>query len=1801
MSDTLDRVREKYPQYKDTPDDELALRIGTKYPAYLERDPGFKEQFQGVVAERSIKVATKGTGDLVKVLSNPALGEAAEAGREQSAFQRATDSVQAPPRDALERAARNFQEAGPAAFGKDYTREPIDIGGTKIMPTEGLQFPNVQPPPEAGTTEKVAAGLYNVGVSIPNFALSPEGIATMIAPEVLPAKLIGPLLKGIFAGLMAKSTGEQLGKASVTHDPQDVTEGLASLVMAGGIASHGALETINERRKTLGLDPVSKPMAGLVTTLMKRLKPANQDAPLSMAAEQAKEVAPMTAAAVQAQPEILSIDKPLRIVQGKPETGKDKVQFKQEGTEDLSTREFLPKTAQAEVEATKTPTEPEKPQAEAKVAPVEPETEPTEDLQAQMDAEIGQDETGTKETAPEQPATEAAAPATAPEKPAEPEKKKLTPEEARAKIKADLEAFRVKRDAHVSENLKAAGEGDSGVEMRENDRPDVRILITKEPTDPSKWRATRVDEHGPSGHQVFDSRDAAIRAYSGEAHTEKVAGPSYASVGQYSVSKVVEPEKSSPKAEPEKVEPPKPKVKPRPLTKPEQEEFQDLSIKARRAREQGGEQLTTEETQRYEHLTALAGQMDLLGEDANSGIRSRIKQLREKIGEMDRLRIRTQERAFESRHRREELIKEARTYDEAANKAREEARELEQKLPEYQEEQDRRRAERQQVREAEAAARANGEDLFNAWPKPLTAEPELPTSQTKAEFKESNPKLPDADKFHEAAVRAAVDNDQPVDPQVLEEYPDLKPKETPPTQESTHVGVTTPEQGAVQPDGSIANPDHPADAPAAKEQPKIDPNQKYRIGTSPQTYTLIERLDSTEVERENGEQPVRVRNEKTGVQEIVMEDQLHPVRSLTDEEKAAGKGPSKKQLDAQLQKLGLDPSEFKSAREKKAAIKRERQKMEGPGSPSASQGPDPKAQIQQLEESFRNIDGKKLTLQQKADQIWDDSKKRFESGKDGVSRAITGLKNAGDYLIHVAKGYGMVDDIRRLKGDLSADIETRGRLARKFAKTVLKEMPNKAERAAIRKWVDAGGDDLWLIQGENEAPAQYKQAYRDARNLSPDALVAAQNIRNYFESRLQEAIDAGVLEQGVADYIHRVYERDSKAGKAVAAYVQSSLLKTNPRMAMRRVFSMDWEAERLGYRVVQDFVPSITAYETSLSKAIASREFVKATNKLKAPDGRPVVAVKGLGIPITDPAGVREGTLIRPHSNPKISNEAFIPDPAHPGQEIPNPAFRGDYVERPEYGALRKWKWLGKDSDGKPMFMQGDVSIHPDYVDKFDNLLAPSRIRYARNPKLRAVAKVALGGSSIVKQTMLDFSGFHQVQIGVHAAEHRVYTLPGEVPKALKALGFEKVMQDIDLSDEVNQKLLKGGVTIGGDYFEHSSEGLVGNSVSRLIPGVSELMQTYHSYLFQDFIPRVKMTMARSALARNLDVYKKEIASGKMSEEDIYHLTANQANAAFGELNYNMMERSKTMQDLARIILLAPDFLEARAKFAGQALFTKHGAEQRMALFLGAATMWTVARITNQLIDGQPHLERENLFSVVYKGKAYGLRTVQGDILHLIDKPVQFWMSRLNPIFGRTLLEMATGRDYFGRKRSALEQLWDGVSTAFPISLRTSRERSLAESLMNGMGITARRWNDVDDAFKLAQKWKDKNGVGMKGEFIYDANKDPLRPLKIALSNGDERGSTKEIKALIDSKKMSVGKLNEYFNHYSTMPFTGSGANDKKFFETLNDDQKKTVESAKQHKQAIRKLYQQARDKYQSAIKAPSDDPEPEPEGQNIP
>jgi hypothetical protein len=367
----------------------------------------------------------------------------------------------------------------------------------------------------------------------------------------------------------------------------------------------------------------------------------------------------------------------------------------------------------------------------------------------------------------------------------------------------------------------------------------------------------------------------------------------------------------------------------------------------------------------------------------------------------------------------------------------------------------------------------------------------------------------------------------------------------------------------------------------------------------------------------------------------------------------------------------------------------------------------------------------------------------------------------------------------------------------------------------------------------------------------------------------------------------------------------------------------------------------------------------------------------------------------------------------------------------------------------------------------------------------------------------------------------------------------------------IQAELIKAGVNVAHyDAMEAFSEGATSGSLVQKIPGLGQVAQAYNQYLFHDFIPRMKMTMATHAFERNLKRY-----SGKMSRDRIASLTADQANAAFGELNYRKMGRNPTFQDFLRMTLLAPDFLEARGRFVGQAL-KPFGREQSRALITGAVALYVMARIVNQNVSGDPHWDKP--FSVVVKGKEYRLRTVQGDIEHLVRDPQNFAWVRLNPTTTKPLMTGLFGRDEYGRPISVKDIAQDTATGAIPISLqkriRNPLDFSLLDSMLQAVGVSNSKFYTKgakearDYVFNSIPKDKDTSTVRAQSMKIRKLEKDfaegdlTAQQLHEKLQRGDI--TEKQLKRVtgpeaqqssveIDFKRLPIEKALEFWPNYS--------------------------------------------------------------------
>ena len=616
-------------------------------------------------------------------------------------------------------------------------------------------------------------------------------------------------------------------------------------------------------------------------------------------------------------------------------------------------------------------------------------------------------------------------------------------------------------------------------------------------------------------------------------------------------------------------------------------------------------------------------------------------------------------------------------------------------------------------------------------------------------------------------------------------------------------------------------------------------------------------------------------------------------------------------------------------------------------------------------------------------------------------------------------------DYRSSVGRFSGALNRSAWELRQFTKEIKNKLPDAQRREAITNWIQAGGDDQILADRAGRSKGMLRAGYEAARNLTPEEKTLAKMIVEHFDKRLKEAIDMGVLKSGLENYVPQVWKPkdQTNAVNFFSSLHRSGLLKTDFNSAKRRIFDSYFEGEQAGrIPVNKDIGFLLSSWEKALNQAVASRSFIRDLSYGLAKDGRPIVAPSGKGKPAFDEIDPAIGV-----SGQEKPNAYFIYPKAGPDET-------GDYKAL-NHPALTKWTWATKDENGAPIFMKGDLRVHPDHAQTLDNVI--NRGKWA---SAHPVQTAILKGQSFFKQTLLAASPFHQIQEGTHAIFHKVNPFnPGQ----------------IDLANPSMTKLLDHGLVIGNfDPVAAFEEGVTTGGAVGKIPGLGRFMQKYTDYLFQDYIPRLKAKMGVEAYERNIQRFSDDIAKGKITSDQVAELTANQANAAFGELNYVMMGRHPQTQAMLRMMFLAPDFLEARGRFVGQAL-RPYGREQYAALFRGAMGMYATARILNQLLDDDPHWDRP--FSLVVKGYEYKMRSLPGDIWHLMTDPNSFVMHRLNPTLIKPFMELATGKDDFGRRRTAGEQVMDFARGVMPISTQgflKSGNKDKLGGILSGLGVT---------------------------------------------------------------------------------------------------------------------------------------------------
>lgn len=810
----------------------------------------------------------------------------------------------------------------------------------------------------------------------------------------------------------------------------------------------------------------------------------------------------------------------------------------------------------------------------------------------------------------------------------------------------------------------------------------------------------------------------------------------------------------------------------------------------------------------------------------------------------------------------------------------------------------------------------------------------------------------------------------------------------------------------------------------------------------------------------------------------------------------------------------------------------------------------------------------------------------------------------------------------RAKNRISARGQRTYLEANRLIEETNRAVPDPVRREAVGNYIEAQGEanrtgetrqqvlDRWA--STNRA-TRYQAGYDAARALTPEEQAFADRVERFYAQKAGVLTSWGILQNVIDSYVSRVWDMQGQGGGAMTG----GRMKVNPSFARHRSFDSAFEGEQPWVdpltgvtnpgleHITKDIGEKMAIYSIEANKTLAHRQFIRDISEVRAADGRPAVAPTGNMTRVENDDGALEAHLVYPDS--KMSVQTGVDANGDPIEEPTR-----DYKPIKNKWLMKQWKWLGTGEDGSPVLMQSDLSVHPDYYREVNNITRGSSIREWMNSEstsnAEAIAKLGVRGveaaQSLAKEAMFSLSGFHYATIAEHVAEHRVNPLP-EIGRSLLNIVTHPIAP---LHDMVSRSLglaapdytnphvaqwMRHGLMIApdhaaaGSFVGREGEGVGGSSaIHRLATRINEAVRQMGARgyplrpltetaallsraarvisddLFHRFIPALKLRLADTVYQRNLQIYRDDIAAGRVTRGSVQYLTASQVNAATSHLNLVDLGRNPTLQHFLSLAVLAPDFTESRGRFVAQAakgLVSRTGREQMLALAVGSGVIIGTLRVLNQMLDGDPHWELKNLFALIKGNRRYEVRSVQGDVIKMLTDHNAFVQGRVSPIakFGT---EAYTGTNYRGEPVSKMDALGELLTSYIPISGRslpgvreltkTTRDNPVSplEQFAGTMGIHSSRYSPISETYRLAKDFKDAHKLG-GAPGVYPTS--PYQQLRYALEDGDSDRAKVEFEKLRHAGQ-TADAIDKGFKESMSHPFTDTLAHDADFEKSLN-------------------------------------------------
>lgn len=801
---------------------------------------------------------------------------------------------------------------------------------------------------------------------------------------------------------------------------------------------------------------------------------------------------------------------------------------------------------------------------------------------------------------------------------------------------------------------------------------------------------------------------------------------------------------------------------------------------------------------------------------------------------------------------------------------------------------------------------------------------------------------------------------------------------------------------------------------------------------------------------------------------------------------------------------------------------------------------------------------------------------------------------------------------------IAKGIQNSNAILREFTKL----LPDSTRSGGVIRYIEAGGDKAILEQQlkdtlKNPDTKHLAPYYEAALNLTPKEIVAAKKVQDMLESTRKMAATWGINIPKRENYFPHNVEMDADDKRLAGT---GDNLNVGFKYGKQRTHATMFDGEQAGIKYkTNDAAEGIAAYYLDLNRAVNARKFVASLSDGKEDDGRPMVA-------------------------PSKSSWDEVGHPPDGQVHLVMDAGRSDNIEgyrHVDIPALKNWAYAGKIND-HIVLHQTDLWVNPRTAKKIENVFGSNRYGWFdwNSPSftgLEAIGKRTTKFffndiNAFAKSNLFALSPvFHPVQIGMESLGHknnpmavRALTdaakfIPNDAIRSMEGIKppdfndpetADAVDHSLNLHPEESELEAEGGSNINLTFLR----GLeilgqkLGKKTGEVATYFKQANQDAQNWIFQKYIPAIKLQSYKSALDANMKRFSKGLADGSVTPDDVKFQTAKSINYAFGHLNYRVMARNPNLQVAMRTLLLAPDFFEARAMHLGQSIQglagSRSGRENFAAMARITLGLAVSAQVANVLLNGETDLSHP--FEARINNRYYGLRSSPGDAFNLfkdswafLDQKgrggLPYLANRASP-FARFIGEIASGRNWRGEKIGSLGAITDLIAGATPMALQgalgkipgadkvfvSSRNNTVSpfETALSALGVKVSRYSPI-----MAMKGQAHDFInspaGAKAGLHADKTTYPVsqyRPLEFALEDANNAEAMSEYQKLVagnNPEKVSFGLLRS-INH----PFTGTPKGDAAFYSSLDAHDKQLFQAAKQRQQLLmvryREMLQQA-------------------------